>query len=985
MADPNGTTSEPPFAIVAEFQSEVGADTLRELQRLSWNFSHAPTVITIEPSLLRVWSCCETPDPERPIDQYLVERLSAEHLGSEETASIEDSATRALHWINLVSGQFFAEHADRFGRDDRADQTLLANLRHIRTELAKQGLRDDDTCHDLLARVIFVQFLCDRKDQDGNPALTESRFLSLQKEGILENRHSSFHSVLLDYDDTYRLFDWLNAKFNGDLFPGKGDTREERAYGWAKEKRIVRASHLSLLARFIGGRLDVPSRQMLLWPQYSFDVIPLEFISSIYEIFVTERASEEGIFYTPPYLVDFVLDQVLPWDGAEWDLKILDPACGSGIFLVKAFQRLVYRWRRAHLGQRIRADMLRNILERNLFGVDKDDHAVRVACFSLYLAMCDEIEPRHYWTQVTFPPMRDRRLILSDFFSEDHAGFSTSSQAGVYDLVIGNAPFGADVVTDDAQSWATSGGRKWSIPNKDGGGLFLAKGVELSASTGNVALIQSANTLLFNVKRAAEFRKQLFETYSVEAIYNLAALRFGIFTRKAHVRKASVAPVCILVLQRRTPSMGDTIDFISPKQMRPLIDESSIVIEPQDRRTLTVHEAIEDRSVWPRLMWGAPRDWQLLGKLQRHPTLGTLCRDVRVRSRQGVNFGDRTKPAPYYDGMRMFDKERITAPDTWLIDPTDFDIVHDLLVDSRASTNVEAFSWPQLIVKHSWSRSSGRFRAWLSVSPSRESVLCNQSYVSVHADEPVLQAATIAHNSKVAVYYHFLTSGRFAAYRPKLAKDEILGLPIPIPGPDLLSGVENCERLDERAYELFDLKDSERVLIEDAIEYTLGDYLGSGRSRGHERTANEDETEEEIHLRSYCTYLLRVLTAGFGGERGASATIFRCAAERMPYRLVAVSLDGHAGHDVSVCDVTSVALLKELERLGQHGTTGRSHNERVVRAYEVHDGVPTIFLLKADEKRFWTRSMGLHDGDQIALDLFVWEQESRLGNREIES
>ena len=84
---------------------------------------------------------------------------------------------------------------------------------------------------------------------------------------------------------------------------------------------------------------------MCLWPQYAFDVIPLEFISSIYETFVTKRASGDGIYYTPSYLVDFVLDRVLPWDGTDWDLKVIDPACGSGIFLVKAFQRLVHRWK----------------------------------------------------------------------------------------------------------------------------------------------------------------------------------------------------------------------------------------------------------------------------------------------------------------------------------------------------------------------------------------------------------------------------------------------------------------------------------------------------------------------------------------------------------------------------------------------------------------------------------------------------------------
>ncbi len=202
---------------------------------------------------------------------------------------------------------------------------LLGNLRYIRDQLSELGLTNDDICHDLLARIIFVQFLFDRKDPDGNPALTVASLHRLQKEGVLSNIHDSFHGLLSDYGDTYKLFDWLNAKFNGDLFPGKGATPEERAVGWKAEKKVVKAKHLSLLADFIRGDLDMPAGQMCLWPHYAFDVIPLEFISSIYEAFVTERAARGGIFYTPPYLVDFVLDDVLPWDGDKWDLKIIDP------------------------------------------------------------------------------------------------------------------------------------------------------------------------------------------------------------------------------------------------------------------------------------------------------------------------------------------------------------------------------------------------------------------------------------------------------------------------------------------------------------------------------------------------------------------------------------------------------------------------------------------------------------------------------------
>ena len=978
MADPDASTSEPPLAIVAEFRTEINTENLRELHRLSWNFSHAPTVITIEPAMIRVWSCCEAPDPEREVDTYMVKSLPATYLEGEQSDALEVSAARGLHWINLVSGQFFAENASRFDRDGRADQMLLKNLYYIREELVRQGLKNDDICHDLLARVIFIQFLFDRKDQDGKPALTVTMLHRLQKEGILENVHSSFDSILLDYEDTYRLFDWLNAKFNGDLFPGKGSTPKERAEGWAREKEVVEANHLLLLSDFIRGDLDMPSQQVCLWPQYAFDVIPLEFISSIYETFVSKRASQDGIYYTPSYLVDFVLDNVLPWDGKDWDIKIIDPACGSGIFLVKSFQRLVHRWKLSNQGEPIRAEMLRRLLERNIFGVDKDLHAVRVACFSLYLAMCDEIEPRHYWTQVTFPHMRQRRLVCADFFSEDKKGFNTTKDAFSYDLVIGNAPFGANVITDHARTWATSNDRNWSIPNKDIGGLFLAKGAQLSSGNGKVAIIQSANTLLFNIGKASDFRKELFAAHRVEKIYNLSALRFRLFKGKKHTKNMSIAPVCVVILNRDESSPDNTIIYVSPKHLRSLADEFTIVIEPNDQNTLTVQEAVNDPLIWTKLMWGSARDLQLIRKLEGFPSLKELGKEHRVKSRRGTVFGDKKKPAPYLDGRRMFDEKEFPSKSIISFETDHLPVIDGIKVHSRDSMNLEAFSWPQLVVKLSWIKSIGRFHARLILSKDQTGILCNQSYISVHTKmSKILEAACISHNSKIAVYYHFLTSGRFAAYRPKLSNDEILNLPIPFPASVSLEGVDSYPALDRCAFELFELKDAESVLIEDAIEYTLDDFHSGSTSKGRQPTSSGDVTDNDSHLRSYCTYFLRVLKAGFGKEKPVSATVFRCPSENMPYRLIAFTLGGTEHNNIEVKNITPGALVEELERMNQHEIkrVGRGvYNQRFVRIYEASDGVPKIFIVKPDQKRFWTRSMGLQDGDEVALDLFRWQQ-----------
>ena len=637
LADSRAIATEPPLALVVVFQQDASEETLRELHRMSWNFSHSPILITIEPGLLRAWTCCEAPDSNKQIDEYLVHQIGQSDLAEVEGNLLENRAARALHWINLVSGEFFSRHAVRFNRDGRADQMLLGNLRDIRAKLWEAGLQDDDVCHDLLARVIFVQFLFDRKDSDGAAALTRSKLARLHAEGILSSVHIDFASILADYNDTYNLFEWLNTRFNGDLFPGKGNTPNARAVGWAKEKQVVKKKHLGMLSAFIRGDLDMVSGQTCLWPQYSFDVIPLEFISSIYETFVTERAAQDGIFYTPPHLVDFVLDRVLPWDGDEWNLKVIDPACGSGIFLVKAFQRLVHRWKRSNPGESIRTETLRNLLERNIFGVDKDPHAVRVACFSLYLAMCDEIEPRHYWTKIVFPTMRERRLICSDFFMEGRAGFDTRLNSGSYDLVLGNAPWGDNLVTKPALNWTQTDNRNWTVANKDIGGLFLAKAAHLVGHAGRIAMIQSANSLLFNGStKAVAFRKELFTAHKIEEIYNLSALRFKVFKRKSHTPKTSISPACVVVMRSEKPTLDDHIAYVSPKHLKPLVDEFTIIIEPQDRRRLTVREAVSDNLIWITLMWGSSRDRTLLKKLKGYPNLSTPGNDYKVKSREGI-------------------------------------------------------------------------------------------------------------------------------------------------------------------------------------------------------------------------------------------------------------------------------------------------------------------------------------------------------------
>jgi hypothetical protein len=171
----------------------------------------------------------------------------------------------------------------------------LANLDFVREGLRKQQL-DVDIAHDLLARIIFIQFLSQRKDSAGIPALNNRILRQLHDDSILSKRYDGFSEILLHYNDSYKLFQWLNSKFNGDLFPGSGKTDREQEAEWRKEMAVVNLGHLKLLSQFVDGTLLMDGGQYSLWPLYSFDAIPLEFISSIYEMFVDRDRRMKGVY-----------------------------------------------------------------------------------------------------------------------------------------------------------------------------------------------------------------------------------------------------------------------------------------------------------------------------------------------------------------------------------------------------------------------------------------------------------------------------------------------------------------------------------------------------------------------------------------------------------------------------------------------------------------------------------------------------------------
>lgn len=992
IPDPEGDSTAAPLAIICQFSTSVNDEVLDETHRLAWNFSQSAVLVTLEPNRILAWSCLQDPNQSESM-RRVCELSEDSDTGSD--SSDQKRIRELLHWVSLATGHLQKQMPDHFPGEGRADALLLKNLRFARSKLIGQGLQRD-FCHDLLARVIFTQFLFHRKDSGGKPFFSET-VLKKKCDGQLKNVYSDLPSILRDKSDTYALFRWMDARFNGDLFPGNWEqSDEDRKAAWQAEEDAVEANHLELLADLVSGEIDTEDRQLLLWPQYSFDTIPLEFISSVYEEFLNEDRDATKAYYTPPQLVDYVLDAVLPWGGTEWDIRVLDPACGSGIFLVKVFQRLIHRWRQAHDRDPLVRD-LKPILAGNLHGVDINPDAVRVACFSLYLAMADAIDPKHYVTrEKVFPPLRGIRLLSTDFFAGDVENLLTDNGQPRFDLVIGNAPWGdksakktSDKITveipasgrrraktlelTNAENWARI--HLWPITNNDIGPLFVTRGLSMLASNGRLAMLQPAPPWLYQRgKPALDLREKFFQTYSVEEITNLSALRREMF---ADV----IGPACVIVASPDEPKPDLDLFYLTPKPIRSADGNPRFAIEPQDVNRVSHYEAATDPLVWPVLSLGGRRDLQLIRRLSKLPTLASLKKDGEVQTRLGVIPGDKKKSLPALKGLPYFEDTNFPDDVFLELDAGQVDPWRDPRVASSDSTDFSAFHNPQLLIKQSFVTSIERFRAALVRSDDPEwGVICKKTYLSVRETRGKtdhINAACVTYNSFLAPYFLFLTSSRLGHYITEVNSNELLALPLPTIRKQV-SSFSSFEEIDLAVIKALSLTGADHALIDDVLQLSFPDTLRQAPGPARARTQRVANSRTEPELTEFADTFLRVIRGTFGDDKPIAATILQeaSASTFLPLRVVTFHIGVHRDLPIEIEAIEVDGLLEQLgefhrDVLSKKARTATNSGlgfQRVAFFFHKEQGKPgqNLTILKPDEYRYWTRSQAMRDADELS-------------------
>lgn len=343
--------------------------------------------------------------------------------------SYEDLETKAdelllFHKDNVVNGSLsrLARHGIPITMRPPVEVPFLKRLDSFREKLARGFFNSNRSLSErdlnlltdtILNRVVFIRFAEDRNILPPEDLRQVVRQWEYRKsETLLESLNEYFEE--------------LNRRFNGRMFANEADL---------SQFNISDEILSELIEDFYSPNCP-----------YRFDQIRVELLGEIYEKYlgkviirrgrgvVVEEKPEvrhaKGVYYTPAYIVDEILQScLLPKLQAKnsieeiFELRGIDPACGSGTFLLGAY-RLISSFifskaleseesKQRYLEEvngiwKIKYAVKRNILEYCLNGIDIDARAIRVSELSLYLKLLEE-EPDVARNPIPYLPSLDRK------------------------------------------------------------------------------------------------------------------------------------------------------------------------------------------------------------------------------------------------------------------------------------------------------------------------------------------------------------------------------------------------------------------------------------------------------------------------------------------------------------------------------------------------------------------------------------------------
>ena len=481
------------------------SDAAYQIRRYAWSGKLAVSILT-DFEEFAIYDCSKKPSPN---DKASMSRI--EYINYKDYLNRFDFLYDTFAKENVLKGSLEKYNADTKNKKgtESVDIDFLNSLDNLRTKLASSisklnGISERDlnfAVQHIIDRIIFLRVAEDR---------------GVENYGDLREACSGENY----YQNIVEIFKKSDGKYNSGIFD------------FSKDKITDKIKVDNKVIKEIINDLYYPKSP------YEFSVISVEIIGNAYEQFLgktitignnnkarielkPEVRKAGGVYYTPEYIVDYIVENTVgekiknkkPDEIAK--IKIVDPACGSGSFLLGAYKYLL-NYHREYYSKQGKKKFLgskedaitedgelalwvkKQILINNIFGVDIDSNAVEVTKLSLLLKCMEGETPasimnnQSLFNERALPSLDENikcgnSLIGNDFYSGGDSlnidietqykincfdwerEFPSIFKSGGFDIVIGNPPYGAELM-DIERNYLE---RKYNLSNTNTAALFI--------------------------------------------------------------------------------------------------------------------------------------------------------------------------------------------------------------------------------------------------------------------------------------------------------------------------------------------------------------------------------------------------------------------------------------------------------------------------------------------------------------------------------
>ncbi len=969
----------PAVPIVHVFEAESDA-TAKKIHGMIWNQNLVPFIIVVSRSTVRVYpgfSFSRTEDKSLvAVAATAVDLLSQLEAFS---ASAIDEGTIWRRWGHAVDPT------------SRVDETLLRDLKSLDKHLQQDGV-SREASHGLIGKFVYLYYLRHRDFMSDR---------KLKNWGIdppdLFSRHATLKAFRAVNDE-------LQRELNGSVFQMGDDALAN-----------VTQPQLRLVAGVFRG--DTPAGQLHLdFEAYDFSHIPIETLSCVYEQFLHDtdesdgesRGQTLGAYYTPIPLADYVISELEQKHPLKEGMRVLDPACGSGTFLVQCYRRLIEKKMRAEK-RSLRATELRELLVRHLFGIDRDDDACRVAELSLILTLLDYVNPPDLEnTNFKLPTLRQSNIFQDDFF-DPNAAWCSRFQKEAFHWVVGNPPWAQAKGEPDANhehyhvwKWITAHETTHPTGGNQIAEAFLWKAGDHLTPAGVSGLLVPAMTWF--KKESVQFRKTFFSQREVWCLANFANMAYVLFAGRAE------SPASAAFFRPTLPADEHTILTFAPFVAEQVANRPSrgnkravtwnIVVNGSEMREVHNEDAIRGESlVWKLAMWGSTRDERLLGRMENtFISFEEFCSRSQLLAHQGFEL--RTPGVDDIEDLEGLQERRDLVGKKKALFPKLRGVGRVFSLPDRAVGIISA--------KEAYIRERGGL-AGLAVSEpphvlvdaARRFAIFLGEFIAIpprqigiagpSGSEELLRALSLYLSSDFCTYHQFLTSPQWGIDMNRADLDALKQLPVPLKElseseigdwsgihRELVAlsqkkfapmGWDDSDNqrfsgllsdMNSRVFKLLGLRPSERLLIEDLVHKNL--ELNKGKVT---RATMRPPTNKEQEL--YFETLRDCLDGFLSPRRGVRHKIE--AIHDGESALFSVSLQqapAPVGPVIFPADHGGARTLLTLREGLRRKHSQWVYFDRNLKIYDRGRGV--LYQFKPMQQLHWTRRQAILDSDEIIAE-----------------